>query len=105
MEAAQSTPAEKKKSVIDAILKKKIGTASLIDLAILYGETYMEDIKIAIGAINSLIDAQIKDRGETQSLREQKKVIAEILREIADREITSEKLNALLIKLRHSCKE
>ena len=101
----KASPKEKKKAVIDAILKKRIGSATLIDLALLHGETYMEDIKTALGAINNLVDAQIRDKGSTQNLREQKKVITEILREIDDAEMTSEILNTLLIRLRNSCKE
>ena len=86
------------------ILRKKISGAPLVDLAILHGGTYMDDIETALNALDNVVDAQMRDR-ITPNLQEQKEVIAEILREIADEKITSERMNALLIKLRSSFKE
>lgn len=103
--ATKTNPAETKRNVIDALLKKKVGTASLIDLAILHGENYMQDIINALATLDEAVYAQMHKQGATPCLVEQKKTIDEILRQIETKEITSETLRILLQKLKMECKE
>ena len=103
--ATRTSPAETKKRVIDALLKKRVGTAHLIDLAILHGENYMQEIVNALATLDEVIGAQIRNQGAIPCLTEQKKIISEILGEIESREITSEKLRILFLRLKQECKE
>lgn len=111
--ATKTDPAETKKRLIDTILKKKIEDEKkkelqnmpLIDIAIMFGESYMQEIVNAMATLNEAVLAQIRKQGATPCLVEQKKIIDEILRQIETKEITSETLRILLQKLKMECKE
>jgi len=103
--ATKTDPAETKKRVIDALLRKKVGRHSLLDLAILHGENYMQEIINALASLNEAVYAQMRKQGATPCLVQQKKVIEELLKQIETKEITSEKLRILLQKLKIECKE
>lgn len=103
--ATKTDPAETKRKVIDALLKKKVGTVPLIDLAVLHGENYMQDIVNALATLNEAVYAQMRQQGATPCLVQQKKIIEELLRQIETKEITSETLKILLQRLKIECKE
>ena len=103
--ATRTDPAETKRKVIEALLRKRVGTVPLIDLAVLHGENYMQDIVNALVTLDEAVLAQIRQQGATPCLAEQKRTIEEILRQIETREITSETLRILLQKLKIECKE
>ncbi|MBW2986822.1 hypothetical protein KY333_05625 [Candidatus Woesearchaeota archaeon] len=103
--AEKTSPAETKKKVIDALLRKKVGTTPLIDLAILHGESYMQDIINALATLNEAVYAQMRAQGATPCLVQQKKIIEQIILQIETNDITSEKLRLLLQRLQIECKE
>jgi hypothetical protein len=103
--AEKTSPAETKKRVIEALLRKRIGTQSLLDLAILHGENYMQDIINALATLNEAVYAQIRQQRATPCLVQQKRIIEDIIHQIETREITSETLRILLQRLQIECKE
>ncbi|MBW3004833.1 hypothetical protein KY310_03295 [Candidatus Woesearchaeota archaeon] len=103
--ATKESPADIKKATIDAMLNTKISGQPLIDLAFLQPEEYMERIERRLTALNKAIDAQIRQQGRTSCLQEQKRVITEIMKRLDEKDLNSEDLRTLLLKLKIECKE
>ncbi|MBD3304165.1 hypothetical protein GF343_03400 [Candidatus Woesearchaeota archaeon] len=105
MPKSKESPAEIKKAVIDLLLKRDVRDQPLLDLAVLEPGIMQENVLKRITHLNRVVDTQIKTKGATPSLKAQKKIITEIIKEIEKEDTTSQKLKELLRELKAVCIE